>query len=121
MLGVGTWSAFGTGRTLVGVDTSQTEFSTVEKTGGHKALQQHTHGMQGAGSHSHMVYSSFGRGGTDPGYASTDSVGGGTDNKWRHGDATWVDNHTHTINYTGGGDAGNLQPYITVYMWKRTA
>lgn len=34
-------------------------------------------------------------------------------------------NHTHTFtgntNSTGTGTSGNLQPYITCYMWKRTA
>ena len=35
----GTWEAFGTGKTLVGVDTSQTEFNTALKTGG----ERHTH------------------------------------------------------------------------------
>ena len=35
-LGYGTWSAFGTGRVLVGVDTSDTDFDTVLETGGSK-------------------------------------------------------------------------------------
>lgn len=38
----GTWEQFANGRTLVGVDTSQTEFNSVEKTGGsqpHNNLQ----------------------------------------------------------------------------------
>jgi len=35
-------------------------------------------------------------------------------------------NHTHTVSGTTGstgssGTNANLQPYITVYMWKRTA
>lgn len=34
----GTWEAFGTGRCLVGVDTSQSEFNTVMKTGGEKNI-----------------------------------------------------------------------------------
>ena len=29
--------------------------------------------------------------------------------------------HTHTINTAGTGDSGNLQPYFTCYIWKRTA
>lgn len=37
-LGYGTWSAFGAGRTLVGVDAGQTEFDTVEETGGAKTV-----------------------------------------------------------------------------------
>ena len=33
-----------------------------------------------------------------------------------------VDNHTHTINQEGGGQAHNImQPYLSVYMWKRVA
>ena len=72
----GSWTAFATGRTLVGVDTGQSEFNSVEKPGGHKELQSHTHGlnnhvhslnnhthsvpnhvhtMQGAGNHYHYL------------------------------------------------------------------
>ena len=29
--------------------------------------------------------------------------------------------HTFTTSNAGSGNSGNLQPYITVYMWKRTA
>lgn len=39
----GTWEAWGTGRVPVGIDTSQTEFNSVEKTGGSKAMQKHQH------------------------------------------------------------------------------
>jgi len=43
LLGYGTWVTFGTGRVIVGVDTGQTEFNTVEKTGGSKtANYDHT-------------------------------------------------------------------------------
>src|SRR5690606_38823591 len=57
VFGVGTWVAFGTGRTIVGVDTDQTEFDTVEKTGGAKThtlttaeMPSHTH-IQNAHTH----------------------------------------------------------------------
>lgn len=39
----GTWVSWGTGRVPVGVDTTQTEFNAVEKTGGSKYLQSHKH------------------------------------------------------------------------------
>ena len=39
----GTWVAWGSGRVPVGINTSDTDFSTVEKTGGNKNLQSHTH------------------------------------------------------------------------------
>ena len=52
LLGGGTWVAFGAGRVLVGLDSGQTEFDTVEEVGGAKTvtltaaqsgLPQHTH------------------------------------------------------------------------------
>ena len=62
----GTWEEFGTGKSLVGIDTSDSDFNTVEKTGGSKTktlaignLPAHTHSVNintnGAGSHSHSV------------------------------------------------------------------
>jgi hypothetical protein len=51
----GTWEKFGEGRTLVGVDPNDSDFNGALKTGGSKALQSHTHTMNGAGSHSHTV------------------------------------------------------------------
>ena len=36
LLGFGTWTAFGTGRTIVGVDSSDTDFDAVRETGGSK-------------------------------------------------------------------------------------
>lgn len=44
----GTWEAFGTGKTLISVDESNTNFSTVEKTGGQTDLNlTHTHSTSG--------------------------------------------------------------------------
>ena len=44
----GTWEAFGTGRTLIAVDESNTNFNTVEKTGGAASLNlAHTHSTSG--------------------------------------------------------------------------
>lgn len=50
ILGFGTWEEFGSGRVLVGVDTTQTEFDEVKKTGGAKTvtltanqMPSHTH------------------------------------------------------------------------------
>ena len=36
LLGFGTWAAFGAGRVMVGIDAAQTEFDTLEETGGAK-------------------------------------------------------------------------------------
>ena len=118
----GTWVAWGSGRVPVGVNTSDSDFSTVEKTGGSKALQQHNHTgtTDGAGAHNHQVG------------ADDDAVGGGTwtsvhkagtSGAGRLVTTSDVGNHTHTFTTgnAGSGNSGNLQPYITCYMWKRTA
>lgn len=97
----GTWEQFGAGRCLVGVDTSQTEFNQVEKTGGSKYLQKHTH----------LIPSKRSIG--DVSNVSGDKASAG-------GTGSWCSNNNVT-GQTGDGNSGNLQPYITVYMWKRTA
>ena len=109
----GTWAVWGTGRVPVAVDTGQTEFNTVEKTGGAKT---HTLTVAEMPKHTHSAISTAGSGSTytEP----TTNVA-----SWTAGGAA-VGNNT-TFGYTGavgGGQAhNNLQPYITCYMWKRTA
>lgn len=108
----GTWEAFGTGRTLVGVDTSQTEFNTVKKTGGEK-----THKLSEAEmpKHNHTSSKNFG-------YDCGTSGWGALFGSYSSG---YVYQSTNIGNYlnTKGNDQphNNLQPYITVYMWLRTA
>jgi microcystin-dependent protein len=75
LLGFGTWEAFATGRTIVGIDGAQSEFDTVEETGGAKThtlleneMPSHTHVQN---SHNH------------------------TQNQHRHTDG----NHSHTISH----------------------
>jgi len=41
----GVWERWGAGRVPVGVNTTQSEFSSVEQTGGSKYLQTHSHRM----------------------------------------------------------------------------
>jgi microcystin-dependent protein len=122
LLGVGTWVAFGTGRTLVGIDAGQTEFDTVEETGGAKThtlleaeIPSHTHTITDPG-HAHTQTTSA----TDGASGRADASSGGT----VYNNVANINSNTTgiTINNTGGGGAhNNLQPYIVVYMWKRTA
>ena len=109
LLGVGTWEQFAAGRALVGVDTGQTEFDTVEETGGAKThslsssdMPSHTH-TETRVTHTNI---SVDDAGVNP--SSTVSyITGSSD---------------HTSGASGSGAAhNNLQPYITVYFWKRTA
>ena len=105
----GTWTSFGTGQTLVGVDTSQTEFATVEKTGGEKThtltiaeMPSHDHGFERPSWYI-SDFTSSGAIYTPNGYKTSAKI-------------------SDKVSKTGGGGAhNNLQPYITVYMWKRTA
>lgn len=113
-----TWIQFGQGKTLVGVDTNDSNFNTVQKTGGESThtlttteMPSHNHTQ---GSHRHAVTGNF-------------SDGSGSSNAYtyssnRKATTRYTDYQTPTINASGGGGAhNNLQPYITVYFWQRTA
>lgn len=101
----GTWVAWGAGRVPVGVDTTQTEFDAVEETGGEKT---HTLTIAEMPSHAHKVHAGWGAGSLGNNFFRVDS--NNPKNQW---DDTFP---------TGGDQAhNNLQPYITCYMYKRTA
>ena len=100
----GTWVEFGQGKTLVGVNTSETEFNTVEKTGGEK-----THKLAISEMPSHNHYNDT--------WAANAS---GSQFLYFYGQKGTPGNR-YTGSTGGGGAHNNLQPYITVYFWKRTA
>lgn len=108
-LGVGTWVAFGAGRTLVGRDISDTDFDVAEETGGAKT---HTLTESEIPSHHHTLNTGVDAAGYSAGYwgefpYNYNSLGNNT--------------RVRDTN-TKGGDVphNNLQPYIVVYFWKRT-
>ena len=101
----GTWSAWGAGRVPVGIDANQTEFDTVEETGGYKT---HTLQTTEIPAHGHSFKTSTG--GSDPWGISAPSNTG-----------TAVSLPGYVGDTGGGGAHNNLQPYIVCYMWKRTA
>ena len=98
----GTWEKIAKGRTLVGVDTNDTDFNTVKKTGGSKYIQQHRHGQSLIDSGNRQGVAGYDWHITNTGrwYEGTDLAG----------DVTGVT-----------GNSGNLQPYFTCYIWCRTA
>ena len=102
LLGFGTWTAFGTGRTIVGVDSSDTDFDAVRETGGSKT---HTLTIAELPAHSHTVPAST---------SDSDNAGVSQGNTTNTADVS-------TSSVGGGGAHNNLQPYITAYMWRRTA
>jgi hypothetical protein len=112
VFGFGTWVAFGAGRVMVGAGTSDQAF-VAGNTGGES---NHTLTQGEMPSHGHVM-GLHGSGAESTGYGLTPSAsfadrvevtaGAGL------GDST---------SSTGGGGAhNNLQPYIVVYMWNRTA
>ena len=117
LLGFGTWTAFGAGRVMVGLDASDALFDTAEETGGSKdaVVVSHTHTATSTDSgHTHLAN---GFGGTAPGLTtSTTPVNG------QSATTTGFANITTTVASAGvSGTNANVQPYITVRMWKRTA
>ena len=133
----GTWVAWGTGRVPVGVNVNDTNFATVEKTGGASTvtlttaqMPSHTHAKgtlatTSAGGHTHDLKNqktSWGTSGGNRVLIVATSGYSAVSNKT----TTSAGSHSHTISgstaATGSGSAhSNLQPYITCYMWKRTA
>lgn len=123
LLGFGTWTAFGAGRVMVGLDAGDTSFDTAEETGGSKDAI--------VVSHTHTATSTV----TDPGHKHNLIQGGNDDSIGAYIDS--ADNNTQTrqtatattgitvaTTIASSGSSGtnaNLQPYIVVYMWKRTA
>ena len=109
LLGFGTWERIAQGKTLIGVDTGDTDFNAAEKTGGSKT---HTLTVQELAPHAHAQVITDGAGGGINGRADYVKDGNGL-NAYPQGANT---------DSTGGGQAFSImQPYITVYIWKRTA
>ena len=106
----GTWVSWGAGRIPVGVDTSDNDFSTVEKTGGEK---EHTLTVNEMPSHYHTLNTVVD--GTNPGGSAPIRI---QTNYYQWG-GTGV--YPGTDRTGGSQPHNNMQPYITCYMWKRIA
>lgn len=117
LLGFGTWVSFGAGRVLVGLNGSDTLFDTLEETGGSKdaVVVSHTHTVNDPG-HAHTYdKASLGTAvipGGSPNYNPVSLVGAATGSA-----ITGISLESTGVSETNA----NLQPYITVAMWKRTA
>ena len=98
LLGIGTWSAFGTGRTLVGIDTGDTDFDTVEETVGSKTVASSAQTFAGSalGTHQHAAVSA----GTPTGTNAAEATHTHT--------YTEVPNHTHTVNVGSANDTSTV-------------
>jgi hypothetical protein len=125
----GTWTVWGSGRVPVGVDSSDADFNTVEKTSGAKThilstneMPSHTH-IQDSHNHTqnqhrHSYTEPDGTQNTSDSW-TTPFVKSYSSGSTGYTTATNIA-ATATNQNTGGGAAhNNLQPYITCYMWKR--
>ena len=119
----GTWEQWGSGRVPVGVNASDEDFKTVEKTGGIKSdTYAHEHHMIFGNDddayyylRSKSIYTPTSGNVTAVASFELNNGSGGLEN-WnniRTGRAPTMDNVSTTVT--------TLQPYITCYMWKRTA
>lgn len=101
------------GRVLVGVDTSQTEFNAVGKTGGEKTHRLSANEMP---NHKHNVAFNQATGKPQvnfPGWMMLSSYAGQLE-------ASGGNRLGGDVTATGGNAAhNNLQPYRTTYMWVR--
>lgn len=140
LLGFGTWAAFAEGKMIVGLTALDTDFDTLEETGGAKTvtiaeanLPAHVHtvdppstasGVQSA-NHTH-TYAKGGSTANSGGayWAGDNDSPGGTNTS-----SIQSASHTHTVDIAqfnsgsvGSGTAMSvMNPYIVVNVWKRTA
>ena len=122
LLGFGTWVAFGAGKVPIGLDAGDADFDTIGETGGTKDAIIPTH--------NHTAVTTSTDAGHQHGNLRYQRLEGGTG-----GNSFWVGviNSNTNVGYalitsdTTVANAGesatgkNLQPYVVVYMWKRTA
>lgn len=115
LLGFGTWAAMGEGRVLMGAGTGGGGTYAAGATGGSKdaIVVSHTHSITDPG-HTHTYN-----------YDATAAVRAGS-----NGDTPYTRTTQNTGSSTTGisidstgssGTDANLQPYLVVYMWYRTA
>lgn len=127
LLGFGTWVAFGAGRVPVGFDASNALFDTAEETGGSAdaVVVSHTHTATTTSTDSGHTHGVNNVTGGTPTADNVASSGGWA--YWKYNNITTTSasaNITSTTTVASSGVSGtnaNYQPYITVYMWKRTA
>jgi hypothetical protein len=146
LLGYGTWSAIGAGRVLVGLDSGDTDFDTVEETGGAKTKAisahagtavadhaSHTHTYTEVPNHVHLLERFPTATGASTGFTVDTSMSGTPTNTAQNtanptgGVATGTTNGpnaalTHSVTQPSAhSDLNVVQPYYVCYMWKRTA
>jgi len=112
----GTWERYAHGRVLVGVFESDSDFSTANQSGGSK-----TQGLA-------ALIGAFNSSPGSLAYNALNPVNGDTRNMAIYNMAvqpasgiTRINHSTKVTQYPSGDAPTTIQPYITAYMWRRTA
>lgn len=123
----GTWVAWGAGRVPVGFNSGDGNFNSSEKTGGSKTINiSHSHTVNG---HNHVASVGYDDNAYYAGAPYGSIVLSSTGWGWKAA-SNWSQSPIR-LSYTSSSSPGTnsqlsttqsiLQPYITCYMWKRTA
>lgn len=103
----GVWERFGNGRVLVGVDETDADFNVANKQGGEKT---HTLTVAEIPAHEHRQFITANNGNF------------GVRRDWSSDGSSSIYDQGINTGATGGDKPhNNLQPYITIYRWRRTA
>ena len=120
----GTWVKFADGKTLIGVDSTDTDFNASNMTGGEKTHQLTVNELPNI--HGEVAI----RGYEDSAMSAGTSTASGVFSFTSEWSSAYVFNHTPGLLPAKSGitlDVGsnqahnNLPPYVTVYMYRRTA
>ena len=130
LFGFGTWEAMPAGRVLLAQGKSSwgTTYNagstggeaTHKLTVGELPAHNHTAPTNTTGNHTHQFQLYGPNGNTNMNFPSDFD----TNHARNKGTTLSAGNHSHTININNTGSSqshNNMQPYLTVYMWKRTA
>lgn len=103
-----TWERTALGKVLVGIDSTDTDFNTIGKTGGEKT---HTLAVSEMPRHAHYIASNL-----------TNNPTGGVDRTIMYGVPASIEPTNYISESTGNNQPhNNLQPYQVVAYWKRIA
>lgn len=103
-----TWERTAVGKVLVGIDSNDTDFNNIGKTGGEKT---HTLSVPEMPRHAHYITSNL-----------TNNPPGGIDRTIMYGAPASVEPTNYSSESTGNNQPhNNLQPYQVVAYWRRIA
>ena len=124
-IGGTTWVRFAEGKVMVGYDASDTDFDTSEETGGAKT---HTLTEAELPAHRHFLFRNVSVpniGDTTSSLSAAHHYDNGSESyriRKSSSSNAFLEPNITLSGQTGSGSAhNNLQPYVVVYMWKRTA